>query len=282
MVDRQPEVTTTQHSPHVLLNNKLFESAYEPPRDDGSTVQYAFNGSGRSRTDASYPPPLSVADANGNILTNSENSVNKDSLALEQQSAEKTEAAPEPKPEEAPEEKAAGDKKVDPNLPPELQNEAKLMETLSGQQRTLIETSFQNIGKELWAQHKDADITGHGRYGCAAAESINKQQAGYDYVDSPLVSGVVNQLMKNGWTKHPFDERQPGDTIVRHKHNKSWKKGGGDAHIGTVGADINFAYNNHSDTQTWEYKPINESFNPRHKRFVLRPPEDGTLVARSK
>ena len=177
----------------------------------------------------------------------------------------------------------ATDKPIDPSLPRELQNEAKLMKNLTGEQRRLVSTAFNALGKPLWAESEYADITGNGRYGCAASESVVKQRAGYDYADSPLVSGLVNQLQKNGWTKHSFEDRQPGDTIIKHKAGEKWKKGGGISHIGTVGADINYAYNNNSDSGTWSYKPINESFSPRNKRFVLRPPASTeTLIAKDR
>lgn len=303
MVDVKPEV---QNNPavdhaHPNVDRNIFESAYgsQSSRDtssgDGTRVAYTSSGA-RPQIDSAWPPPLEVADAQGNNLTNSTDGAKQTNSVGDKtevkpseqpnQSGDQTVKPSEPTPKEGdapavkPEEV---DKPIDPSLPPELQNEAKLMKNLTGQQKTLVSTAFNELGKPLWAESEYADITGNGRYGCAASESIVKQKAGYDYADSPLVSGLVNQLQKNGWTKHSFEERQPGDTIIKHRAGQKWKKGGGISHIGTVGADINYAYNNNSDSGTWSYKPINESFSPRNKRFVLRPPASSeTLVAKER
>lgn len=301
MVEMKSEVQsnpTGNDQFHPNLERNIFESAYSGQMTKGEDTRLAFNSTvARPPSDGAWPPPLQVADTDGNILTRSSEKQNSDGAKAGEpeghHSAEGPKATDE-KPPEKPAEKptdttaekptdAQGDKSIDPSLPPELQNEAALMKNLTGPQKTLVETAFKAVGTPLWAASEYADLTGNGRYGCAASESIVKQRAGYDYADSPLVSGLVNQLQKNGWTKHPFDERQPGDTIIRHKAGQHWKKGGGNAHIGTVGADINYAYNNNSDSATWSYKPINESFSPRSKRFVLRPPvESETLVAKGR
>ncbi|MBX3151815.1 hypothetical protein KF728_16785 [Candidatus Obscuribacterales bacterium] len=325
MVEMKSEVQsnpTGNDQFHPNLERNIFESAYSGQMTKGEDTRLAFNSTtARPPSDGAWPPPLQVADTDGNILTRSSEKQNNDGAKAGEPEGHHSAEGPkatEEKPPEKPAEKptdttaektadkptdtsaekpadkpadtsaekptdAQGDKSIDPSLPPELQNEAALMKNLTGPQKTLVETAFKAVGTPLWAASEYADITGNGRYGCAASESIVKQRAGYDYADSPLVSGLVNQLQKNGWTKHPFDERQPGDTIIRHKAGQHWKKGGGNAHIGTVGADINFAYNNNSDSATWSYKPINESFSPRSKRFVLRPPvESETLVAKGR
>jgi hypothetical protein len=322
MVETKPEI---QHSPaidnvHANVNANIFEGAYDPSSRNITSSDYtrlSYNGSGvRSGIDSAWPPPLSVADDSGNILTNAsditrstterkpgeqpvkpvetadvqptqrgenvvDGGVTTKPPVKPEDPAQTTTEQPAEKPAEKPAE-VQPDKPVDQSLPPELQQEAEKIKNLTGPQKLLVETAFKAVGQPLWAESKYANLTVDGRYGCAASETVLKHRAGYDYVDSPLVSGVVNNLLKNGWTKHPFDERQPGDTVVRHKAGQKWKNGGGDAHIGTVGADINYAYNNNSDSGTWSYKPINESFSPRHKRFVLRPPEGETLVAKGR
>jgi len=304
MIDN-PEFTNNAQGSNAVTSRTLFDSAFDfAPRESSSTTDFspiqearsAYTAAGGRLASDAWAPPVMVADASkrSNLTTTTDATSTTDRPAESVSAPAETKEA-QPSRQEVQTDAKAGQpevkekplvdingKEIDTKtLTPELANEAKLMQTLTGPQREIVGRSFTNVGQKLWAQSEHKDLTGNGAYGCAASESIINAQSGFEYGNSPLVSGLVDKLMRNGWTKHDYEDRQPGDKVVRHREGSKWRNGGGRAHIGTVGADTNYAYNNDSATGRWQYEPIADVFD-KQKRFVLRAPQDGVAVAKNR
>jgi len=136
----------------------------------------------------------------------------------------------------------------------------------------LASTAQSLQGQKLWSQSKYAKDTDHGIYGCAASMSIMMEKAGYKYVDSPTVGGLVNQLERHGWTKHPASEAQKDDVMVAYNSGTNWKNGGGNSHLGLVTANGTVYNNSSRQGETWVAEAPDVAFGKYDSRYVLRPP----------
>ena len=127
-------------------------------------------------------------------------------------------------------------------------------------------------GQKMWQKSPYAEATVNGKFGCAAAVSEVAQAAGFKYLDSPTVGGLVTQMERHGWTKHHISDMQPGDAAIGYNKGTNWKKGGGNAHVGFVGND-NLVHNNSSRNGTkWTGETVDVSLGKYDSHYVMRPP----------
>lgn len=132
-----------------------------------------------------------------------------------------------------------------------------------------------NSESKPWVGSKYEPQVRNGRLAGAAAVSMILQDIGYKNADSANVGTLSTKLEKDGWQKVPLSEAKPGDVIYGGRLGKDWRAGGGNAHIGIIGADGK-VWHNDSSTGRWQADSIADSF-PGGKYgdqvWVLRPPQ---------
>lgn len=141
----------------------------------------------------------------------------------------------------------------------------------------ILDIAKNSVNKRLWASSDFAKQVKGGRLGCAASVSEVLKAAGYRYANSAGVGNMVDILQKNGWTKVPLSESQPGDVVYGGKPGTRWWEGGGNAHIGVVGENGQ-VFHNSSGRKHWVQDNLNTVFNTKrfgNQRYALRPPAKG-------
>jgi hypothetical protein len=151
-----------------------------------------------------------------------------------------------------------------------LNDATKVPAASSTTDHSLASTAQSLDGQQLWRQSKYTGMTQHGRFGCAASMSLVLEKAGIKYADSSTVGGLVGQLAHHGWKKHPAAEAQPNDVMVGYNRGTDWKSGGGNAHIGVVGADGRVYNNSSRQGESWTAEAPDIAFARYDSRYVLR------------
>lgn len=157
---------------------------------------------------------------------------------------------------------------------PDVQLGGKTESSLPANSR-IARAAERNAGTMPWMDTKYTPQVQNGRLAGAAAVSMVLQDLGYKYADSANVGKLSSQLEKQGWTKIPLDQAQPGDIIYGGRVGKDWRAGGGNAHIGIVGQDGK-VWHNVSSTGNWQADSQDSSFPPAkygNQIWVLRPPQ---------
>lgn len=144
-------------------------------------------------------------------------------------------------------------------------------------QERILNVAKTSVNRRLWAKSDFANMVKGGRLGCAASVSEVLKDSGYRYANSAGVGGLVDILQKNGWTKVPLDQSQPGDVVYGGKPGTRWWEGGGNAHIGVVGENGQ-VFHNSSGRKHWVQDKLTSVFNTNrfgNQRYALRPPTKG-------
>lgn len=136
--------------------------------------------------------------------------------------------------------------------------------------KNIVNAALTSVGKQMFRPMLSYAM---GRLGCAASVSGVLKLAGHSYANHAGVYGLTQQLTRNGWTKHPVSEAQPGDVIYGIRRS-SWKSGGGGSHIGIVG-EGNTSYHNSSSRRQWIKDSLSRWNTSRYRLgvYVLRPPQ---------
>ncbi len=109
-------------------------------------------------------------------------------------------------------------------------------------------------GSQLWSNHSEL---GDGRNGCAASVSNLLRRAGLLDRDILTVTDLKEQLLKDGYRKHPMWEAKDGDVVFM-----PGPGGGADGHVGIVHYNEQgqlMIYNNSQDKAgnwKWQGQPM--------------------------
>lgn len=136
--------------------------------------------------------------------------------------------------------------------------------------RTLA-TAQNSVGKVMWGDFA-SDVKG-GRLGCAASVSEVLEQTGIRGIKSALVTDFARQAVRRGYERLPLSQGRPGDIVYGVEPGGG--NGGGDAHIGVVGAN-GLVYHNRSSTGRWSEDSLGRVFNRGrfgNNLWVLRAPQ---------
>ena len=129
------------------------------------------------------------------------------------------------------------------------------------------------INQRFWALSSYANLTGDGRYGCAAAVSEKLQASGVPIADAALVSQVNDFLEDIGWIKEPINPLKPGCVAIGHTPGTRWRNGGGNAHLGIVDNDGRICNNESKGGGLWKCEPIADALRAKlSRRYQLCPP----------
>lgn len=131
-------------------------------------------------------------------------------------------------------------------------------------------TAARLSGQELWRQSRHANLTEHGKFGCAAAASVALNKAGYKWADAATVGTLESQLRAHGWKRVPVDQAQDGD-VVFGVNSKNWKNGGGHAHVGIMNNGLLYNNSKRNDAR-WTGESIDTALAVYPTRWALRPP----------